>query len=104
MIDEELKEEKIDETKKGALEGKIHDDLLERFLLLEEEMKLMKEEMKLMKNGFGQVIKIATGQKGEELDRNKYEKLISEYRKFNTKHVKHYRFNSAADLSMFGKP
>ena len=103
MIDEEVKEEKIYGTKKGALEGNIHDDLLERFLLLEEEMKLMKEEMKLMKNGLGQVMKIATGQKGEEVDRKKYNMLISEYKKFKTKNVKHFRFNSAANMSKFGK-
>ena len=67
------------------MEGKIHDDLLKRFLLLEEEMGLMKKEMK---NDFGKVIKIATGQRGEELDRNKYKKLISEYRNVKTKNVK----------------
>ena len=63
----------------------------------------MKDEMKLMKNGFGQVVKISTGQWGEELDKKKYKMLISEYRKFKTKTVKHFRFNSAANLSNFGK-
>ena len=67
----ELNEEKVVDTKKVDLEGKIHDDLLKRFLLLEEEMQTMKDEMKLMKNGFGQVVKIATGQRGEDLDKNK---------------------------------
>ena len=102
-IDTELKEEKAEETAKTDLEGKNHDDLLERFLLLEEEMHHMKKEMELMKNDFGQQIKIATGQRGEELDKNKYRTLISEYRRFKTKNVKHFRFNSAADWRTFGE-
>ena len=85
------------------LDGKIDDTLLERFLILEEEMTRMKEEINVLKNGFGQVVEIATGQRGEELDKNKYRTLISEYRKFKTKNVKHFRFNSAADLSTFGE-
>ena len=85
------------------MEGKIHEDLLERFLFLEEDMKAMKEEMKLMKNGFGHVMKIATGQTGRELDRHKYKLLISEYKRFKTKNVKHFIFNSAANLKAFGK-
>ena len=78
-------------------------DLLKRFLLLQEEMQTMKDEMKLMKNSFGQVVKISTGQRGEELDKKKYKMLISEYRKFMTKNVKHFRFSSAANLSRFGR-
>ena len=63
----------------------------------------MKDEMKLMKNGFGQVVEIATGQRGEELDKEKYKRLVSEYRKFKTKNVKHFKYSSAANLSMFGE-
>ena len=48
-------------------------------------------------------IKIASGQRGEELDRKKYKMLISEYRKFKAKNMKHFRFNSATNLSTFGK-
>ena len=95
-IEKELKEDKVDEDKKADLEGKIHVDLLERFLLLE-------KEIQLMKNDFGQQIKIATGQRGEELDKEKYKTLISEYRKFKSKDVKHIRFTSAANLSTFGR-
>ena len=45
----------------------------------------------------------AVGEKGEELDKEKYKKLIAEYRKFKTMNVKHFRFNSAKDLCAFGK-
>ena len=96
-IEKVLKEDKVDVDKKADMEGKIHVDLLERFLLLE-------KEIQLMKNDFGQQIKIATGQRGEELDKKKFKKLISEYRKFKVKNVKHFRFNSAASLSRFGRP
>ena len=40
-------------------------------------------------------------EKGEELDKEKYKMLIAEYRKFKTKNVRHFRFNSG-EIS-FGK-
>ena len=97
---EEEREEKVDATKQTDMKGKIHDDVLDKLLLLEEEMKLLKREIK---NDFTKAIKSATGQEGEELDRKKYKKLISEYRKFKTTNVKHFRFNSAGNLSRFGE-
>ena len=104
VIEEELKEEKVVETRKADSDGKINDTLLERFFILEEEMKRMKEEINVLKNGFGQVVEIATGQRGEELDKKKFKKLISEYRKFKVKNVKHFRFNLAVSVSRFGRP
>ena len=82
---------------KAVLEGKIDGDLLKAFLLFKTEM------MKHVKNDVEDVMKIATGQRGEELDKEKYKMLISEYRKFKTKNVKHFKFNSAANLNTFGK-
>ena len=96
-IEEELKDDKFDESIQTGLEGNIDKDLLKMLLLL-------KNEMQLMKNDFGDKIKIATGKRGEELDKDKYKMLVSDYRKFKTKNVKHFRFNSAANLSTFGKP
>ena len=98
--DEEKGEEKTDETMKADLEKRIEGDLKEIFLLLKREMKLMKNEMK---NDIGEVMKIATGKRGDELDKEKYKMLVSEYRKFKTRNVKHYRFNAASNLSEFGK-
>ena len=85
-----------DENIKDVLEGKINDDLLEIILTL-------KSEQTFMRNGFGELMNIATGQRGEELDRKKFKRLISEYGKFKTKNVKHYRFNSAAKFTTFGE-
>ena len=71
------------------LGGKIDQELLKVLLLF--------------KNDIQDVMKIATGQRGEELDKEKYKMLVAEYKKFKTKSVKHYKFNSAANLRTFGK-
>ena len=99
-IEKEKSEEKTEETMKADLERRIEGDLKEIFLLLKNEMKLMKNEMKI---DIGEVMKIATGKRGEELDKEKYKMLVSEYRKFKTKNVKHFRFNAAANSSEMGE-
>ena len=106
-IDGELEDEEVDEGIGAVFDGKkIDDDVLKVFLLAKTEiMKKMKNEMKLlkdeMKNDIGRVMMIATGERGEELDKEKYRILVSEYRKFKTKNVKHFMFNSAANISIF---
>ena len=92
-IQEELKNEKPEDTMIADLEGKIDDDLLKVLLLLRNELK----------SGDKDVMKIAIGQKGDEVDKKKYKMLISEYKKFKTKNVKHVRFNSAAKISTYGE-
>ena len=92
-IEEEFEDDDIETN----LEGKIDQELLKALILFKTEI------MKHVKNDVEDVMKIATGQRGEELDKEKYKRLVSEYRKFKTKYVKHFRFDSAANLSMFGK-
>ena len=92
-IEEEPMDEKPDDTMIADLEGKIDEDLLKTLLYLKKELKSDKREVR----------KIATGQKGDEVDRKKYKMLISEYKKFKTENVKHFRFNSAANLSTYGE-
>ena len=58
-IEEELKNEKPDDTINTDLSGKIDDDLLKILLLLRNEFKSDKRE----------VMKIAIGQKGDEVDK-----------------------------------
>ena len=41
--------------------------------------------------------------KGEELDKVKFQKMISEYKKFKMNSVKHLRFNSVANSAKFGQ-
>ena len=92
-IEEEFKDDDIQTN----LEGKIDQELLKALILFKTEM------MKHVKNDVEDVMKIATGQRGEELDREKYKLLVSEYKKFKTKNVKHFKFNAAANLSEFGE-
>ena len=92
-IEEEPMDEKPDKTIIADLEGKIDDDLLKILFLLRNQFKSDNRE----------VMKIATGQKGDEVDKTKYKMLISEYKKFKTMNVKHFRFNAAANLTMFGE-
>ena len=96
----EINEEKSEETMNLDLERRIDGDLMKIYHLLENKMKLVKDNMK---NEIGEVMKIATGKRGDELDKEKYKMLVSEYRKFKTKNVKHFRFNAAANLSEFGE-
>ena len=92
-IEEESMDEKPDDTMIADFAGKIDEDLLKILLHLKKELKSDKRE----------VMKIATGQKGDEVDKAKYEMLISEYKKFKTMNVKHIRFNPAANMSTYGE-
>ena len=85
------------------LERGIDGDLTKIYHLLENKMKLMKDDMENMKNDIGEVMKITTDKRGDELDKEKYKMLVVEYRKFKTKNIKHFRFNAAANLSEFGE-
>ena len=99
--------EESEESTKVDLEGKIDDDLMKMFLFLQNKMKIMKDDMQNlkmdMKSNVEDVMRIATGQRGEELDKEKYRMLVSEYRKFKARNVKHFRFNSDASLTTFGE-
>ena len=41
--------------------------------------------------------------RGEDLDKENFKKLISEYRKFKMKNVKHFQFDENAISSVFGR-
>ena len=43
------------------------------------------------------------GKKGDELDRQKLKKLMSEYKEFKKSQVQRFRFDSAAHSTSFGK-
>ena len=92
-VGKSIEEEFGDDDIETNLEGKIDADLMKILLLLE-------TKMKLMKNDIGEIV---TGKRGDELDKEKYKMLVSEYRKFKTKNVKHFKFSSAANLTMFGE-
>ena len=93
MVEDE--EDSDEATGKDVMETNI----VKRFRKMESKMELMyndlKKEMELMKG--------AIGKKGEEIDKEKYLKLIAEYKTFKKKNVQHFRFSSVANLSNFGK-
>ena len=86
---EEMEDGEAEEDVETEFEGKVDENsnkLLKRLEYLEKEVQLLKSS--------GQ-------EKGEELDKEKYKMLIAEYRKFKTKNLRHFRFNSG-EIS-FGK-
>ena len=86
IVDEEV-EADFEKEFKGS-DDETSSNLLRRLADLEKKMRLMEG---------------ALGEKGEELDKEKYKLLIAEYRKFKTTNVKHFRFNSAKNSTAFGK-
>ena len=92
-IEEDFEDDDIETN----LEGKVDPDLLKVLILFKTEI------MRHVKNDVQEVMKITTGQRGKELDKEKYKRLVSEYRKFKTKSVKHFKFSSVANSCMFGE-
>ena len=87
-VGKKIAEMEDEEAVEIEFKGKNDEKLMKRLAHLERKMKLMEG---------------ALGEKGEELDKEKYKMLIAEYRKFKTKNVRHYRFNSGENSSAFGK-
>ena len=81
------------------VEKKTEEEIEEEAVERESEGMVYEELKKLRKR----LADLERNAKGEELDKEKYKMLIGEYRKFKAKIVKHFRFNSEADSSAFGK-
>ena len=67
---------------------------------------LYKEMYERMKEDLQKEMRLMKGnnvQKGEELDKKKYLRLVSEYKKFKKSSCQHFRFNSAPNLTQFSK-
>ena len=77
-----------------------HEQVEVKFKNIDEEefAKLMNEVEKRI-----QRMKGTSDNKGEELDKVKFQKMISEYKKFKMNSVKHLRFNSVANSTKFGR-
>ena len=76
------------------MRAKGRDDVLEKMQRRLAELERKVE--KVFKEG-------AFGEKGEEMDKEKYKSLVAEYRKFKSKNVQHFRFSSARSSSTFGE-
>ena len=83
----------------GWVEKRTEEEIEEEAVERESEGMVYEELKKLRKR----LADLERNAKGEELDKEKYKMLIAEYRKFKTKNVKHFRFNSAENSSSFGK-
>ena len=73
---------------KNRYNDELLDKVLRRLADLEKEMDTLKG---------------AVGHKGEELDMKKYKLMITEYRKYKSKNVKHFRLSSSKNSSTFGE-
>ena len=100
-IEKNIEEETAGENSARYIEDVMRvnctDDVLERVQrrLVELERKMERME-KVVTEG-------AVGQKGEELDKEKFKLLIAEYKRFKSKNIKHFRFSSSASSSAFGE-
>ena len=62
--------------------------------------KMYKKLMEDIERKMGEQLK---GKWEEEVDRKKYRQLISEYIQFKRNNVKHFKFDSALNATMFGE-
>ena len=90
-LEDELANEKAEKKFKGKHDEEMYNSITEMKLLL----KNLRKEMKHQKGRIGK--------RGEEMDKDKYLTLISEYKRFKMNNVQHLRFNSAANSTNFGK-
>lgn len=86
-IVEAMGEEPVEDEVEKKLSGLFVDEL---FMLV---YKNLKKEIETLKGG----------KKGDELDRQKLKKLMSEYKQFKKNQVQHFRFDSATGPQDFGK-
>ena len=85
---EDDEEEKIFEADKNLEVSAETSMLLKRLAILEQKVEFLGGTLE---------------QKGEELDKEKYQLLILEYRKLKANNVKHFRLDSTANSSNFSK-
>ena len=88
-VEDELVGEKVE------LKEHHNEELYNSITEMKQMYKNLRREMKLQK---GSIAK-----RGEEMDKEKYLTLISEYKRFKMNNVQHFRFNSAANSTNFGK-
>ena len=82
-----MEEEQLGDEVEKKLSGRYVDEMTRLVY------KNLKKEIEMLKGG----------KKGEELDRQKLKKLMSEYKQFKKNQFQHFRFDSAAGSTDFGK-
>ena len=74
----------------GSFDEEVKGEFAEQFNKLNRRLVELENKVDLMK--------CDSGEKGEEVDKEKYKMLITEYKKFKKTNVQHFRFNSAANM------
>ena len=96
IIKEEVEDKLVEEeVEVKLLPGEVGDEL--------KKMQKQLSDMKLMHKSLRKEMEASFGKRGEELDREKYMKLLAEYKTFKKNNVRHFRFNSEANSSGFGE-
>ena len=96
---EELEEETENINWEQEDIGNLNKEMMLMYAKLERRMSAeLERRMKLLEHKTDKKDK-----KRDELDKEKLWKLISEYKKFKRKNVKHFRFNENFTSNMFGK-
>ena len=90
-LEDELANENVEKKLKGKHDEEMYDSITEM-------KRMLKDMRKEMIDQKGRI-----GKRGEEMDKEKFLTLISEYKRLKMNNVQHFRFNSAANLTNFGK-
>ena len=61
------------------------------------------EEVARMVKDLKRGMELMKGRRGDQLEKNKYMKLVSEYEKFKKNNVQHFKFSSASNRTAFGQ-
>ena len=96
-VEEEFDDEDSEAVKEADTRSKDKGEVLRRLAELERKLDRMEVGLKKV------VAEGAVGQKGEKLDKAKYQRMIAEYRKSKLKNVKHFKFSSSGTSSAFGE-
>mgnify|MGYP001271364736 CR=1 FL=1 len=78
----------------------VKEELVEQELEMDEEVG---EEVAKMVKDLKRGMELMKGRRGDELEKNKYMKLVSEYEKFKKNNVQHFKFSSASNRTAFGQ-
>ena len=103
IMNKQMQDELIEDETEMVYEGEVG---VEAQLEIERLVDRKLRRMYRMFTDHERKIKLLEGTKdkmGREMDKEKFWKLLSEYKKFKVENVRHFRFHSNEASSMFGK-
>ena len=78
----------------------LKEELVEQELEMDEEVG---EEVAKMFKDLKKGMELMKGTRGDQLEKNKFMKIVSEYEKFKKNNVQHFKFSSASNRTAFGQ-